>query len=369
MKFECFSVCHYQDKGFFLSNNSEALLSYDRQSGDVTLYGLLKNGLTLVSVVIGKKIYMLPYNGNVMKVFDLETEEFEEAPFEFEADGYKLGSCSVGCAYHDEIFILCGSANIPLCSYNVVSGQFKDRSAWRKEFFYKKGRMPEITVYRNPCIVGNDLWLAIDEPDTLLQYNMDTDQYKFWKIGDQGTIYNTVNFDGKYFWLTGDVSAIIKWNPEIGELQNIDRFPELYSTKKETEWTGNFWNGIYDNGYIYYAPLNSNMLIRVDVHTGKPESILQVGNENVCFVFSKINTEEIYMEIKSLKSGSKENAFLLDIKNGSVREFDLEFDYGKGKCKIGNKAKKYMYLKDMYVSKFDCLEMLIDLVSGTAQDD
>lgn len=295
----CADIVKYDDKLFILTRNTQVLFEYSMTENRLSLCGRVwtKLGQLFISMALcGKKIYIAPYEADFICIYNIEKRKFQRIPLgqihgELQKKYYHM--CF---SFRNQVYFLGGSNSTMLC-VDTETDIVKDIQEWTYEFKSKYGYETRVTTHTNVCIEDHCFWVTLKGDNILLQYNMRTGEHCFWKVGKKRIQYVTITYDGEYFWLSGDKRFIVRWKKESNEVREYDRFPEGFGRcEKDIGWKELFSCGYLWNKRIYFAPLNSNMLIKFDLKMEKMECAALIGSGNICPKIVKIDEKKLYIE-------------------------------------------------------------------------
>lgn len=244
---------------------------------------------------------------------------------------------------------------------DVAHNQVKEISGWIHEFIAKYGHEAAVSTHMNICIVEDCFWVALNSDNVLLQYNMQTDEYKFWNVGTRRIQYVTVSFDGDYFWLSGDQRFIVRWKKENNEVKEYDSFPDGFECgNKKISWKELFSCSHLWNGNLYFAPLNANMVISINRITGEIECVARIEENQICLKLIKLEDIGIYIEVDSCSGYYVKKSYLINSDNTCLEypieikrhtEVDLSQGIKRGLCVIRTESHPYFILNFLMTVK------------------
>lgn len=335
---------------YCLTEEMNDLFAYDIHDHTCHFIASIQKGgeFYCTSCSVGNKIYYFSYFGHEYCIFDTVSNQIEYFSVDFEYRGKTFGACS-SCAVFDEfIYVLGADEHIPMVRINSLTNKAECKSSWldyaRKEY----GKDLINIAHTNLCIVDDVLWLPMNRDDTILAYNLRNDDYKFHTLPPCGIKYYTVNYDGEWYWLTGDNRHIVKWKPDSDELINFTDDLTAFVYRNQI---GNIWPGLFYSGYynaqarkMIYAPLHGNMFISIDTETGEARQIKQINEDEYCFTFFDISGFGLFAQVYKVNAYFSRKSYMIG-KDG-IREFGInvsETEYGnsiKEKIRLGNSIKE-----------------------------
>lgn len=324
----CADIVKYNDRLFILTRDTQCLFEYCCTSGKMKLCGTVKNeeGRFCISMALCQHIlYIAPYEGNDICTYDIDKNEFNNIALGTSQNGLVRKHYHLCFSHQNKVYLLGGSGSAMLCLEPENNHEVREISEWVFDFKEKYNCDAAVCTHSDICIVEDCLWVAVRGNNVLLEYNMSTEKYCFWKVGKKEIQYVTITFDGDYFWLSGDKRFIVRWNKENNEVMIFDDFPQgfEYGTK-EINWKELFSCGCLWNGNIYFLPLNSNMLIKFNRNSGNMNYILKIMPDHICFKMKAINKEEVYVEEIYMNILLRANSYNI-LSDDQYKESDLKF--------------------------------------------
>lgn len=359
----CADIVRYRDCLYILTRDTQSLFEYCLTSQKMRLCGIVaeKLGQLFVCMTLcNGKIYIAPYEADNICVYDIERKEFKRILLEASCNNLGKKHYQVCFSYQEKIYLLGSSGSAMLC-LDIYKNKLEEITEWIVEFKRKFGYDAGVKTHRNVCIAKKCFWVALEGDNVLLQYNMETKEFRFWKVGNQRIQYVTVSFDGTYFWLTGDKGFIVRWDKRNKEVKEFKHFPKGFEYGNKTiEWKELFGFGHLWDNELYFMPLNCNMVVRLNTISGEMKCVKNVDEDCACFMAVEISDEELYIEeddINNLlqinsyiikKSGEKMLSPIRLTKENSI----LMFDFDKNNQSfLENHSQCLNFLFDSYIDK------------------
>ena len=298
---------------YVLTKDGRHLISYNPEECTNQYIGEIenKNELYISSVHIDDKIFYLPYNPGCICEYDTKRSSITYWPFEFE-DGEKAVGCSFGKAVGHNILIVSAKENMQLMRYDTRIHTLTRLSKWAKDYVDRYGETLMPNCSSNLCIDDEFVYLPTNKNGLILKQNTIKNEYDFLEIPTDRVIFNTVINHNNSLWLTGNSVGVFRWDYESNELHEYSQLPNGFRyDEKKTSWPGAFFSGIVSDGSIIYAPLNSNMYIKVNVDSGELDCFREIDRKDHCFIFSELTPGIIYSEESSTSMHNMKDAFLI----------------------------------------------------------
>lgn len=297
-KIECQTVDYYNNHIYILTRKEFDLLVYNQETNKVNYVAQIdSSSYYTASCIFEDKIIFLPANSNKICEYKISSDTIRYIPIEIKNSNKPFRECW-SCVVNDGyIYIACGSNSLPLIKLNPNTYEAEGISEWNEVFEKRYGKQAVGSSRSNLCIINNELWLPLNEPNIILQYNLAESTYSFHEIKTDRTLFYTINGDGETIWLTGDKKAIYKWNIVEDTVSVLTNFPKDFENDNgKAEWSGLFYAGFQNDNEIVYLPLNGNMIIKCDKVSGELKKIGDMYDDMYCFHAFYLSDGEIYAE-------------------------------------------------------------------------
>lgn len=328
LKFKC--INKYNDKLFFLTRDENELLMYDVNKQSLAYIKKLQRGNAYfcTSCIVDGKIYYFSYIGCEFCIYDIDRNTIRYVDVNLRYRDKHFEGCSSCIPFGSYIYILCGGEkNIPMIRLDTETLKVECCSQWLDyaQCKYQKDEIINI-AHTNLCIKGDSLFLPLNIEDLILEYNLSTDEYKFYELPKLGMCYYTINYDGRYFWLTGDNKAIIKWDKDTNNCIELRGLPNDLLCRTEIGYKGIFYAGYTRGDSIYYAPLKANMFVCINTITEEMEVVKKIIEDEFCFYFYDLDNYGIWAQIEREKLGSSDSKIYV-INEGDCKETIIDLNH------------------------------------------
>lgn len=287
-----------QNGTYILSSDTQSLFQYSASSKMLRLCGVIGEGTMQAYICAASyknKIYIPPYNGDDIEVYDIDKRRFYKIPL-MQSRGKRLRSGYKICFENQGKLYLLGEDYTETLIVDLQNETVQAFSDWFDGFKREYGCEAGIYTHKSVCIVDDCFWVPMCYDNVLLQYDMRNHEYYFWNVGKKKIQYATINFDGHFFWLTGNQKIIVRWEKESDSVKEYEAFPEGFkSFSDKLSWDSLFVCGCLLKGSLYYAPMASNMLIRFNVVEEKMECILKIEDSHIFLNMTKVNDNVLYL--------------------------------------------------------------------------
>lgn len=336
MNLSCADIVRYDDRFFILTKDTQYLFEYHYKTGKINLCGTVRSKLaqSFVSMTLcGDKIYFAPYETEIFCIYDIKRRKFQRISLGKIKGKAKWKYYKICFSYQEKIYFLGGKGTSMLC-IDTKTNEIEEIAEWSNSFKNKFGFETWIRTHQHICITEHCFWVALEGNNMLLQYNMITNEYCFWNIGIKKMQYVTVSFDGEYFWISGEKKVIVRWKKETNEIKEFEDFPKGFIVGDgKIGWKELFSCGYVWNGNIYFAPLNSNMLIKFEREYNQMKCIIKTDLNHVCFKMIEISPYKLYMEEDRIDTFLFDRAYFIDMNDEYKR---TSFYVGKKEVLYGN---------------------------------
>lgn len=245
-----------------------ALFRIDLKTGCCTYLKMFPNEaaagrrLYISAVMVGSRIYFIPYSAKNVAVFDVDTLEIsnisikkaDSVQYPYYKSKFKF---SDGVLYQDYyIYMIC-------CTYPAIV-RLDTRNG--ETVYYDEWILHNEYVFRGAiCVDDRYIYAASDMNDVVLGFDMDTGMGRVYHVGRHNEGCWCICKVNDAFWLAPRYpGAVIKWNPENGTFEEFENYPEGFDGRDF------YFTKIYARGeQIFLFPGRANMGIIVECKTGK----------------------------------------------------------------------------------------------------
>jgi len=292
----CTDIVRYKEKLFIITSDTKSLFEYDYLSGGMKLCGTIGNNTSQLfcnATLCENKLYMISYEGDIICIYNMQKEEFQRITLNQKYSGKEYFR---SFSYQKKIYFLSYRHTVLLC-LDTRDNDIKDLSKCFYEFERTYNFKTGVSSLQDVCIVEDCFWVPLEGNNMLMQYDMLSEKFYFWKVGKRIIQYSTISFDGEYFWLSGDQKVIVRWEKKTDEVREYDAFPDGFEICNEKDYKELFHESLVKNGNIYFAPFNCNMLIKINRKTDEMNGVSKIKSENFYYCrIREINSQEIYVE-------------------------------------------------------------------------
>lgn len=345
---QCKCIERYKNKLYILTRFTNDLLVYDTISKELSYIACIKNEQEIYtcSCIKNDRVYFFPYEGNLMCVYNIVEDHLEyHKILNEECTSVKSISCF---NYNNSIYIICGNNNSPLINFDVDVVHFQIVDNWAAEYYKKYGKKITGSIYTNPCIKDDKLWMPLNEPDLILEYSLIDGEYQIHDLHKYGIRYRTINYSQGQFWLTGDRKAIVKWNNKNGHMSIFEDFPDEFEyVKNSSGWDGLFYNAIESGDEMCFFPLDGNGIIKLNCLNEKIELLDTVFEGLYCLHCFRVDNDQIYFEMDANGCLERKKSYLFEMPN-TITDFSFESNKVKVKGDILKGEKKNMFFYEKY---------------------
>mgnify|MGYP000853323465 CR=1 FL=1 len=217
-------------------------------------------------VEFGDKMVFIPHNERQIAVCKVEKREFCLYPLKLK-DEYLVPVNGAernfydGIPYKNKIFLVpCAYRNI--VAYNFDTNETEHCLDMRKIF--PIGKIISQT-FSWTWLDNRRILLASLYTNEVLEFNLDTYEYRVHKLGQEGQSFHYIFKYGASFFLVGRQPFMLKWDYETDEVTIFDKLPDDFKVLKKEDWV--FIPGDirpYKNKYILFGGF-TNMILEFDL--------------------------------------------------------------------------------------------------------
>ena len=188
-------------------------------------------------VINDDSIIFIPHYEKQITVYNSKTKEY--GAFELELkDEYLTEDKGTnrnffeGIIFKNKIYLVpCGYSSI--VAFHLETKETEHCLDLRQLF--PKNNMKSLS-YGWTWLNENTVLLASMYTNEVLEFNLDTHEYKIHKIGRENQSFHIIFKYGEYYFLIGRQPFILKWNYETGAVVIYDKMPDNFKVTQEQGW-------------------------------------------------------------------------------------------------------------------------------------
>lgn len=270
-------------------------------------------------VTYNNKLFFPPYLAKEFAVFDIKTETFEKIPV---ADYDIKGPKTYGRAqYKNKLF--CFGASIPaIICLNMDTYELEYYEELYKEISPYFVDETAAIINRDVIIEDNICWLVSGRTNIVVEFHMDTLEYKIHRVGSENNYYAGMKkFDGKFYLWPRNAANIVCWD-------NKNNIEYEILTDNQSECVANAYSNacIYDDELWLFA-FKGQYIGKIKKGTDVVELVEDMSEYAISEVFN-VDANE-FSEQKISWAYSDENyiyyfsymnktLYIKDMKNGTI---------------------------------------------------
>jgi len=249
------------------------------------------------------KIIIYPFKGDSFVEFDLEKKKQVIRMLPDVEKINDLGTLKFPHAIKFKKYIFFCGYNYPvIVKYDILTEKYKYFTEWAEEIEKILGKYKIYIL--DYCVKENSIFFVIYQTNLIVEFDMEKEQTKIYKISDNSRKYLGIEFDGESFWITPSYgSTIIKWNKEMAIIEEISKYPS--NIKIEEAAVNPFWFIMSANGYIWLVRTcrGKNVLVKINISTTEITEVTDFEFLGRIVWITKLNDTEITVtSIKDKKS-------------------------------------------------------------------
>lgn len=324
--FRKYSWCEKGDEIWFPAANINGLFSYHRKTRETRYISkLLDEKADDRCGIFGmiqddNKLYILPYLSEQILIFDLEKGlekrvDMGKKPLLKQAVINKEKKC----------MYLFGDGD----SYKLDMQTHVIQTIFNP--FVDKNNGLGMMVYGDtPCVVGNSVFYPAVREDAVIEFDVERECFVIHELQKRNSKYNTIAFDGRNFWLSGNQRNIVRWNRDKKEEEVLDVFPEGFGLRDEKA-TFLFTISIVMKNEVFFMPWNANMLLKMNLTNKKIEKLKKFPENVMCWFAKKWDDTHIYTEICNENYSVLKESIIIDTDGSKVEDdvFAIKKDLDK----------------------------------------
>ena len=319
--FRKYSLCEVEDTIWFHGANVNGLFSYNRRSKQTNFVTkLLDEKLDDRCGIMGmvyadNSLYALPYLSEYLQVYHLTDETTSRIyvgnkPLLKHAVVYEKRHCMYlfgdGLTYRFDMKSL---------RTDIIDNPYKD----------EKNGIGMMVYGDEPCVVENSVFYPAVRQDCVLEFDMEKEKFLCHDLKTGGNWYNTIIFDKKKFWLSGNQNNIVSWNKSSNEVKVFSEFPIGFGLRKENS-PFLFTRSILLEKNLFFMPWGANMLVKMDLAKDNLEKVEKFPLNVMCWFSKKWDDTHIYTEICNENYDVLQGSVVIDTDGNIVEKSIMEIN-------------------------------------------
>lgn len=153
-----------------------------------------------------RKLICIPAHAEKIWIYGLDSKEWDSIDIDFPQLQLKFWGAVI---YQDNAFLFgeryLEILKIDLNDYSISHIRIAPCPGYKRD--------GEGLFLTDAIKVNNIVFSPVSVSNYVLQFNLDTLEYRWKRIGSEGNQYSGINYDGKYFWISpGQKGNIVKWD-------------------------------------------------------------------------------------------------------------------------------------------------------------
>lgn len=222
-----------------------------------------------------RKLYLIPFNGSSVLIFDKETEDFQQiSTVPFDSIKYKFCAATI---YQNILYMfperVAAEIEKPYVVVRVDLTEVEGVQAVELDVPVAPAGKPYYEVFDRQYFVTEDfVYILLQRTNKVLEYSLEKNTTKIYEVGGSENRYATMYMEGETFYFIdqdGDVTVWDKVKNKISKYKN--EIPGYAVEKKElfAAFSASFKYG----DSIYFVPRFANKVVRFDCKTNLIEDI------------------------------------------------------------------------------------------------
>lgn len=248
-----------------------------------------------------EQLIFTPAQGRYISIYNMKDNTFKTIEVEDSKFKYAGPKFAASVQFNEYIFMI-PQAYHAIIRLNVETEEVTYITKW-----YEKEKVGQLAkdamLFRREGVsIGNKVYLASGQHNAIFEFNMETLEGKYIKVGKQFRRFKDVCYDGKYFYLAPrDAGGIVRWKRETGQVKVFGEDVLNYQF--------GFFNIMFHNGMVWGNYDHGKGIVKLDPISEKLEFepvqpskdfYLNLGNEYILFKIYKermylLNSRDLYM--------------------------------------------------------------------------
>lgn len=274
------SIVSGDDTAWAMGVNINGLFQLSLEHGEYELLTCFPDGYGFFGYAISDKchkyknnIFCFPCRGNMIWVYDLINKKMDMIPLEY-GKSVEIG-ISMVVEESNTLFAVANGLNMILEINAEKKKVLNNIEIFRDENY--------INTSFTGVVVDKKLYFIVTNKNKVCEFDLETKYIHLYSINEDKEI-NTISYDGKYFWLSGNTKEIFRWNKNKDEIYVVSDFPpdfgryevdeknDFFICYKEKYSQPIFRSSICVGNAIWFIPHETNQIIYIEKDTFKLNS-------------------------------------------------------------------------------------------------
>lgn len=210
-----------------------------------------------------EKLYLIPFNGGDVLIFDRLQEQFEcisIAPYNSKQERFYSATI-----YEDKLYLFAESISVQYDNpYLILKIDLAGKEGCKQvglNISIPNGKKDYYEVFdRNYYVIEDKFYVLMSLTNKVLEYHLKGDIWKIYEIGNSDSQYATLQIDGKVFYLISQDGDVTVWNMETKETLEYKNLIVDYEVERKNMYAAFSCSFKYEND-IYFVPRFANKII------------------------------------------------------------------------------------------------------------
>ncbi|GHU50103.1 hypothetical protein AGMMS49975_00460 [Clostridia bacterium] len=207
----------------------------------------------------GDRVFFSPYNARCIAVYEKSTRKFSYIPLDLYIGELPAPYCGWIIHYKNSLFF--PPLNFPgILEYNLDNNSINVHTGWENEVrACAFENITTITLRGCPCVVGSKFLISCENSNAIMEFDLETYDWKIEKIGREKISYTNICFDGAAYWLIGrNKPVLVKKTHGNVEVLDLSKYA-LKNLSYSYVW------GFVCGRYLWLIPCTGENLLKVDI--------------------------------------------------------------------------------------------------------
>ncbi len=245
--------------------------------------------------VFNNHLYLFPDNGNSIEIYDIEHNTVKSIAVENSKQS-RLGMFNAWCS--DGFIMSLASGKGTLYIIDNETNSIVDEIIITNEKALSFNAIRKDNKIISISTVSNEVYVIDCKSCKVERFVIPVDANGF----------QTISWDGKYFWISGKNKELYIWNDKKNEVSVVSSMPEQFGFYRTIDIDGRrdldtesvssnlplFYDSVFLAGYVWLFPWYANSIIRINTDSKKVEKVDTCEYSSDTYVDSNIGLEYKY---------------------------------------------------------------------------
>lgn len=169
----------------------------------------------------GNRLVFTPLLADMISIYDIFAGDFRSYKIDWESEGNDEKIVFFWSVLNGTYIYMFGNNQPCILKFNIEDGGYTFINSWFEEF-QKFGYKRERELFSERGIkIDADLYLYTKQNNLLIQFDLNSEKFFYYVIGNKEDRFVTAEYSNGNFWLLNMQSELLEWNKDKGIIKRI----------------------------------------------------------------------------------------------------------------------------------------------------